>query len=526
MNYAQRLKSISAADKRFFTLMAVYCVVGAFLINRYQYQISPDSTSYISLAQKYLAGDFQNAINGIWAPLYTWLLIPLLFIGIAPLLASVCLTVFFGLLTLVVVRSFLHKFELPESISLTILVALVPVLLSFALSDSPPDSLVVFFLMLYFNQLFEDKYSSNKWSGIKCGIHGAFAYYSKAFALPFFLAHFVIWNGIRYFRNRAERKELSRSFACGIGAFLILTIPWIGAISHKYERLTFSTAGKFNYLAAGPESKSKGGPYYYEGLFPPPNETAVNGWEDPTFHEMPSWSPFTSAESLKYGITLFRNNVRLTLNKFQNFSSLSGLILIFYVLLALTPISEFLRNDKILFPLLSLAIYSAGYVLIVVESRYLWLDCILILVMGGHLIKLLYEADVFTKLSRAGLLIGFAATFMVPSARFLKANLDTKQDAYVLGRTLAEEYQVKGNIATNKHSSTLYLAYHMNAKYYGQVRPGCSAAELRQELTRYDIDYYFVWGEPPNSSTFLGQFREVTNGDIPGLRIYSLNEKI
>ncbi|MCG8604582.1 hypothetical protein MJD09_06215 [bacterium] len=526
MNYAQRLKSISAADRRFFAVLALYCIVGAFLIDRYQYQISPDSTSYISLAQKYMAVDFKNAINGIWAPLYTWLLIPFIAIGIEPLLASVCLTVFFGLLTLVVVRSFLHKFELPEMISLAIIIALVPVLLSFALSDSPPDFLVVFFLMLYFNQLFDDKYSSNKWRGIMCGIYAALAYYSKAFALPFFLAHFVLWNGILYIRSRLGRKQLFRNFTYGVGAFLILTTPWITVISYKYQRVTFSTAGKFNYLAAGPESRSKGGPYYYKGLFPPPNKTAVSGWEDPTFHEMPHWSPFASVESLKYGIKLVRNNIRLALNKFQNFSTLSGLILFIYVLLALTPISRLLRKEKILFPLLSLAIYSAGYILIVVESRYLWINCILLLAMGGQLIKQLFETDIFTKIGKAGLLIAFAGTFMVPATRFLKTNLDTKQDAYLLGKKLAKEYHLAGNIATNKHHSTLYLAYHMKAKYFGQVRLGCSAAELRQELTSHDIDYYFVWGEAPESSTFLGQFREVTNGDFPGLRIYSLNEKI
>ncbi|MHC4720172.1 MAG: hypothetical protein ACYSYT_06835, partial [Planctomycetota bacterium] len=57
-------------------------ILGGALVGHYRYQINPDGISYISVAQKYLAGDFAGAINGYWGPLYSWLLMPFLYFGI------------------------------------------------------------------------------------------------------------------------------------------------------------------------------------------------------------------------------------------------------------------------------------------------------------------------------------------------------------------------------------------------------------------------------------------------------------
>jgi hypothetical protein len=44
-------------------------------------------------------------------------------------------------------------------------------------------------------------------------------------------------------------------------------------------------------------------------------------------------------------------------------------------------------------------------------------------------------------------------------------------------------------------------------------------------LKQYDIDYYFFWGKTESIPEFLSPYGEVTNGDIPGLKIYSLKGK-
>lgn len=51
-----------------------------------------------------------------------------------------------------------------------------------------------------------------------------------------------------------------------------------------------------------------------------------------------------------------------------------------------------------------------------------------------------------------------------------------------------------------------------------------SDEDLQKELKKYDIDYYFFWGDA-NTPQFLSRYRELTHGEIPGLKIYSLKEK-
>ena len=146
-------------DVKYLFILILYLVVGGSLIHFYKYQISPDSISYISIAQKYLQGDFNHAINGIWSPFYSWCLIPLICLGVEPLFASVVLTVFFGLFILIAANKLLSFFYLPSYIGYLILVSLVPVLLSFAFSDSPSELSKFFFLLVSFMFLFDKIYT-------------------------------------------------------------------------------------------------------------------------------------------------------------------------------------------------------------------------------------------------------------------------------------------------------------------------------------------------------------------------------
>ena len=61
-----------------------YMVIGFILMNLYPHQMTTDSLSYISIAQKYARGHFHDAVNWVWSPLISWLLAPFVLIGIHP----------------------------------------------------------------------------------------------------------------------------------------------------------------------------------------------------------------------------------------------------------------------------------------------------------------------------------------------------------------------------------------------------------------------------------------------------------
>ena len=96
------------------------------------------------------------------------------------------------------------------------------------------------------------------------------------------------------------------------------------------------------------------------------------------------------------------------------------------------------------------------------------------------------------------------------------------------------QLSIKGNIASNReyvpvHDSwhkTFRLAYWLDSRYYGQTKAGSNGIELKSELEKYDIDYYFLWDDGSRIPQVLSDYQEVTQDIIPGLRIYSLKEKI
>lgn len=97
-------------------------------------------------------------------------------------------------------------------------------------------------------------------------------------------------------------------------------------------------------------------------------------------------------------------------------------------------------------------------------------------------------------------------------------------DEYILSQSLENVYNVKGNIASNdKWESSLYLAYFLNSKYYGITINNGDVNSVNDQLTSSEIDYYLVWGD--NGGYQLSDYKEITNGRIPWLKVYSRNNK-
>ena len=171
------------------------------------------------------------------------------------------------------------------------------------------------------------------------------------------------------------------------------------------------------------------------------------------------------------------------------------------------------------------------------ESRYLWIVNVLLLLMGGKVLNELFQYDLFKKKSLRVILI----VFFILSFGFtpLRASIDTGKDninkkMYKLGTELDKHYNIRGNIASNRqkihtemHDSwhyTFRLAYWLKSRYFGMPREDISDKKLLQELKQHDIDYYFFWEGSVKSPDFLSEYREITNGEMPGLKIFSLKD--
>ena len=407
------------------------------------------------------------------------------------------------------------------------------------------DFLLLCILVYYLYVVFGKEYPDRLSSAVISGVLGAFAYFSKPYGLPFFISHFVLMNICHYHTNESKKhkRNVLRNALAGLVVFSLISGIWIGLISNKYGHVTFSNMGRgvFASLAPGSEHETleKGDPIFFEGFFEPPNETAFVIYEDPSYARKKIWSPLESQSSLEHFMTNFSENVFEGFRIYESFSRLSIAIIISFILLIFAqPRYQRLSRSELVFPLLTIMLYTGGYLPFHFETRYLWIVNILLLLMGGKLLNELFEQDFFKRNALKNILMlfflaSFITTPLKSSFEIGGSNMNTQM--HTLGTELGRLYNIRGNIASNRkkvristHDSwhrTFRLSYWLKSRYYGQARENISDEELQNEFRKYDIDYYFFWGDAESAPEFLSQYREITGGAIPDLKIYSLHEK-
>ena len=507
-------------------VIIIYFIIGVCLLNYYQYGLNADGISYISIAQEYLNGHFADAVNGCWSPLFSWLLIPFLPFSSSPQF-TVCLTkvlsLITGVLTIMGVKLLISRFEIDKKTETLMLFALIPIILSFLFSIISPDILVTTILIYYLYIIFDSNYSNKKYTGVLCGILGALAYLSKSYALPFFLAHFLLFNLFYYFKgtNKEKQRKILKNLILGLMVFFIISGVWIALISDKYGKLTFGTAGDYNYALVSPHS---GGDFvYYAGLIKPPNEFAVSAWEDPSYFKMKTWNVLESWDNFKYQLMLILSNTVKIISIFEVASLFSVIIFITSIIMVFKLKLKKVSKNKLIYLIITILLYSGGYSLIFIEPRYLWLINILLLIMGGYLLNLLSQRGFLRGTIKNILFVFLILSFVVNPINSLILNLDIGKDSYSLSEALEYTYGVHGNLASNDDWRVSdYIAYYTCSKYYGQTKGNESYTDLKKELKANNIDYYFVWGSSKENNYLSSNFKEITNGTINLLRIYSL----
>ncbi len=494
--------------------------MGLVLLPFYRYQINPDGVSYMSIALKYAEGNIQDAVNGHFSPLFCLSLVPVLWCGFDPLLSVKLLNLAIGCVTILCMHSFMCRFRLTAPVRTAILVALIPVVLSYAYSIITPDLLVATLLILYCSKIFHEDYTQNPRQGLWCGALCALAYWAKSYSFPFLICHYPLMNVIHYFKSPrgAARRTVLRNFISGMLVFLIISSIWVAAISQKYGYLTLTTQSKHNIMLISPN------PPKHPAFIPPPNETAVSVWEDP-FYCVPqqTWNPFASISNLKYWAYVFLNNWRNTLLIFMSFSPLVFIACLIYILYGLKKPARLLVAPEILYPLILLIPYATGYCLLIVDSRYIWIICFLFMFMGGYVLNRLLEQKWCSIPIRLVLLVLFVCSFAVTPLQDLRKSYNAGKDFHTISMDLKQHILPGSKIASNtKWYETLYIAFHLRAKLFASA-DNLEPEELKQNLHTYNIDYFIEWENAGKKFPFLPQHERITNLATDQLNVYRLD---
>ena len=498
----------------------LYLILGAVLLPFFRHQINSDGLSYLSIAMRYAAGDLAGAVNGYWGPLLSWLMVPLIALGIEPLLAGKIVSLGLGAAAAAGLVRLARFMPLTEKLRWITLLSLLPFLATASLRALFPDLLVVALTLHYLAFVFADGYEDRLRNGLWCGLLGGLLYYAKAYGFYVFLLHFAVMGLLRLLRADDGRRRLAlvRNHALGLAVFAVLAGAWIGVLSARYGEPTISTTGVFNHALAGPASR--GQPMHYLGFLPPQDERAFSAWETPTTIPIADWS-LRDPGGLRHQLGLLKDNLKLLGRDITAYSRLMALILVGSLLLCVQPLRRLLRDGPTLYPLVTVAVFPAGYLLMLLEVRYVWICPLLITLMGARLLGMFMESGLGTRPRRIAAIALFVVSVIIYPVKLIVQGVGQGERVRAVAATLADLGLERGaRTASNREwADSLYLAYHLDSRYYGE-RGDLTDEQVAAALQEHRVRYYLVWDPEPAAAAPREGWTEITAGRVPRLAVY------
>jgi 4-amino-4-deoxy-L-arabinose transferase-like glycosyltransferase len=230
-----------------------------------RFYIDPDGVNYLDVARAYARRDWLHAIDGYWSPLYSWLLaiIEIIFRP-SPYWQSTYLHLLnfvFFTLALVAFEFFLSRLQsLANSLSpelsdesarprwawwlLGYTAFAVCTLRIITLSNDTPDMALAMLVFLATGCLIDLRRFERSW--LRYALLGAilgFAYLTKGVMFPLF---FVFLFSVAFARGGLKKPDL-RALAT-LAGFLLVSMPFVAALSHFKGHFTFGETGKVAYI--------------------------------------------------------------------------------------------------------------------------------------------------------------------------------------------------------------------------------------------------------------------------------------
>jgi hypothetical protein len=355
-------------------------------------------------------------------------------------------------------------------------------LLWFSYFEIAADLLVCLPFLWYLNLVSSPVFFTSKKNTIACGIAGALAYLSKSYFFPYFLLHFSL---MQYFAFRQcdkeyRRKLLLRNMAWGIGIFIITCSAWVITLSYKFGKPTIGFAGEYNYKQSIYPKKPL--PLLGEPLVP----GSTHPWEDiSTAMDVLYTTPAPGQWFIKQLKVLAFEGIQMI----KNFNELS---VFSFAIIFLTVIYLRRKTHRLLWiALLTVITLPMGYVLMHIETRYIWTNAFLLMLAGGYLVQQLFDT---WKTSKRMTIVGwsiFLGSFCIFPIHNLYKSVGLHKEVFVMARQISE-WKVKGRFASNDADDIIGRACYLTENVYLVMNArSFTDAELTEQLRSQNVEYYF-----------------------------------
>ncbi|MBI3413993.1 MAG: hypothetical protein HY043_01530, partial [Verrucomicrobia bacterium] len=302
--------------------------------------------AYLQVAQHYANGSFDLAVNSWWSPMYSWLLVPFIWLKLPVTFAVRLVDVASGLGFAFGVRALASRFTDQRGRFLAFALGLLAglILLPFYLTPGVLLTCLVTWYLVLAAKLFD---SDSPRLAFKIGLFGGVTYLTKAYSLPFVAAHLFLTVLIKTIRGGQPAILPSiKQYAAGVGGLLLLAWPWIMVISAQDGHWTISSVGSHACAwSAFPDGK------WDEKIIrrlQQPRDGRVSTWENPMEipFSWPLWSPLDGQREMKRQIQRIKENLlRLPERMSADQRGIMALGL-FFAVLQLFPLKETLRTSS------------------------------------------------------------------------------------------------------------------------------------------------------------------------------------
>lgn len=521
----------------------VYCALaGVFLVRKCE-NLNPDGIAYIQNARHLLHGEWSAAVSGYWPPLVSWSIAPFLLAGMDAVHAAHCALALWGLVTVLAAYFFMRRFTpMPPAYCLgpMLVVATSTV---YWLRYITPDIPVAAILMLYFGCVWHPQLCTSPKRQLAAGIVAGLAFFAKAYVLPFFCIHYAatLLCGPLGRRQEAElpvaqeapkRPPLGRlagAFAVGLLGIALVAGPWIAALSIKYGKPTYSLAGGPNHAITGPPDVTRDHPHMC-GLWPAPQGT-VTVWETPENLPYKNWSALENSTYFKWQLMIIGKNLWSVQRILSSYDILGASLA---VLCGCPVLWVLLRGQKderrrLIWTVGTVILYCSGYVLLVLEDRYLLPVIVpLLAIWMFHLVWRLAQfgaARDIAALRRPAMAVMGTVLTLSLTLPTLGATARDLLGTPANGRAIAAQLQrdgCRGPIAGTEVNPTMYVSFHMGQTCLGAPEstnvPDCLA-----ELDRAGARTFMLWEDSPLYKSFAGPHWKEVKVESPGmpLRVFA-----
>ena len=506
----------------FFILL--YIIFFFLLFPGFRYVIDPDATGYFSVAEQLARGNFFNSVNGIWSPLGSWLLAPLLQHPVNEVLAAKYLNGVYGIGTLVAFFYLVRKFRIRFFIEAAVMLSAVLLVLYFTFFRMFASLLVLPFLLLYLNLLVSDRFSQRYRQIVLAGCVAGIAFYAKAYTFYFALAHLPL---ALYLAERSSgllfswKRYLGKVLA-GIVPLLLIASFWLVTLNVKYGHFFL---GQQNFTGSLSNSYNQPRTVFY----PPPFQGAYSLFDDISYKKQVPITPFTNFRVFVAQLKLIGFNLLETIHNFNDFS----FALIVIILVSIFFYKSYLDQPKVVLLLSFIITWPLGYLFFHVESRYLWIIDLCVLLLSGVLVSAVISHFNFSK----KLLYLFS---VIVIGKFWIFPIVEMKNQYGAGRRFFEiaeafrQHHITGNLLYSNESSenfskSVIINFLSRNRQFGPFTTDYTDQEIVHAISQYHINYYVLYYDTPSQKDQLLHSANVFNpsailSDIyPGVIVLKFN---